>query len=326
MFAAHTIRIPGEQVYDGRSSILFATIAGVSLGLLTGAASPPGPGARSRARLVVVIRGAVLVLLGLAITALARPPIYVILDSYGIAFLLLIGILFLARPLLALIGGVLAIAGPIVVTVLTENTDPTALPGPVQVVTGWLIYGPYPVVIWIVFLLGGLVVARSDLRDRRTAAIALVGGLLASVVGYAAGQLIPGVSAAAHSGSTAEVLGSGGLAVAIVGAFSLLDSASGLGERVARVVRFVLAPVAAAGAMALTLYTVHAIVLGIIRWTADRPERWQAPDGTFLAFTAAALVIAAVWRRFVGTGPLELGLRALTRLVLREPQRPRVAP
>ena len=82
--------------------------------------------------------------------------------------------------------------------------------------------------------------------------------------------------------------------------------------------------VSAAGSMALTLYTAHAVVLAIIHWTAERPERWDVPGWTFPALAVGALVVATLWRRFVGTGPLELGLRALTGLVLRE--RPRVAP
>jgi uncharacterized membrane protein YeiB len=326
MFAAHTIRVPGEQIYDGRSAILFATIAGVSLGLLTGAASPPPPGARGPARLVVLTRGAVLVLLGLAITMFLRPPIYVILDVYGFGFVLLLGVLFAARPVLAVVGGVLTVVGPLAVAGLSETTDPESLPAPIQVFAGWLVYGPYPLLVWLVFLLAGLVVARSDLRDRVTAAIALVGGLLAAVVGYVAGHLVPGVSAAAHSGTTAEILGSGGLAIAIVGAFSLLDSATGVGERVAKVIRFVLAPLAAAGAMALTLYTAHAVVLAIFRGTSEQPERWEVPSWAFPALVIGALVVATLWRRFLGIGPLERGLRALTRLVVRRPVRPRVAP
>jgi hypothetical protein len=273
----------------------------------------------------VLIRGAVLVLLGLAITTFLRPPIYVILDAYGFGFVLLLGLLFAARPVLALVAGLLTVGGPLVIAALTDGTDPAALPGPLPIFAGWLVSGPYPLLVWLVFLLAGLVVARSDLRDRTTAGIALVGGLLAALVGYAPAHLVPGVTAAAHGGTTAEVLGSGGLAVAIIGAFSLLDSATGLGERVARVIRVVLAPLAAAGAMALTLYTAHAVVLAIFRWTSANPDRWQVPGWAFPALAIGSLVIASLWRRFLGPGPLERGLRALTRLVLRRP-RPRVAP
>lgn len=326
MFAAHTVSLGGEQLYDGRSAILFATVAGVSLGLLTGAAAPPPPGARGPGRLVVLVRGSVLVLLGLALTTFVRPPVAVILDYYGFAFLLLIGVLFVARPLLALLAAGFAIAGPLIVTAVIDGIAFDDIVAPLQVFALWLFFGNYPVIIWLAFLLIGLFLARSDLRERSTAALALVLGTLAAVLGYGSVLLFEGIDVSAHSGTTAEVVGSGGVAVAIIGALSLLDSATGLGERVARVLRFVLSPVAAAGAMVLTLYTAHAIVLAILRATAERPQRWDTPDWVFPALAIGALLIATVWRRFVGTGPLELGLRALTRVVVREPARPRVDP
>lgn len=325
MFAAHTIPAGGEQVYDGRSSILFATVAGVSLGLLTGGATPPLAGARTQPRLAILIRGAVLILLGLLLTTIVRPPIAVILDYYGAAFLLLIGVIFLSRRSLLLLTVVVTIAGPLVLAAVTERSTIDDVPAPLQLVAFWLIYGYYPLVVWLAFLLGGLVLARFDLRDRRTAAGALGVGALAAVAGYAAAVAVPGLSAEAHSGIIAEVVGSGGVAIAVVGLLSLLDSATGAGAAVARVVRFVLAPVAAAGSMALTLYTAHAILLGILRAALPQPERWAAPDGTFAVLAVAALGFASLWRRFLGTGPLERGLRALTRRALYNPSRPGAA-
>jgi hypothetical protein len=328
MFAAHTLFGGGEQVFDGRSAILFATVAGVSLGLITGGAHPPGPEGRRDARFVVLLRGGVLVVLGLAMTALLQPPIAVILDYYGVAFLLLIPVLFLARPVLALLVAVIAFAAPPIVAGVTGAVPFDAVVAPAQVLARWLFHGDYPVLIWLAFLLAGLLLARGDLRRRRTAASGLIVGAFAAVLGYGAAAVIPGVTAEAHSGTTAEVLGSGGVAVAIIGALSLLDSASltpatGAGERVARAVRFVLAPVAAAGSMALTLYVAQAVALTIIRATSDDPTRWQPPDWTLPALILGSLAVATLWRRFVGTGPLELGLRALTRLALRETDRPR---
>lgn len=326
MFAAHTIFGGGERVFDGRSAILFATVAGVSLGLISGGAHPPPPGERSATRLTVVIRGGVLVVLGLVLTTFLRPPIAVILDYYGFAFLLLIAVLFVGRPVLALLAAVIAVAAPSIVAAVTDGVPYENIAEPVQVFARWLFYGEYPMLTWLAFLLAGLLLARADLRQRPTATLALAFGTLAAALGYGSTLLIPGITAEAHSGTTAEVVGSGGVAVAIIGGLSLLDSATGWGEHGARVLRFVLTPIAAAGAMALTLYTAHAIVLAIIRWTSPDPDRWQVPWWTFPALALAALVVATLWRRFVGPGPLEAGLRALTRLALRAPREPRVAP
>ena len=317
MFAAHTVRIGDEQFYDGRSAILFATVAGVSLGLISGGATPPPPGSRAPARISVLVRGSVLVLLGLALTTFLRPPIAVILDSYGFAFLLLLSVLFAGRPLIAALAGAAALGGPLLVAAVTDGTTIDDVVEPLRVFAVWLFFGSYPVVVWLAFLLAGLFLARSDLRARSTAALALVSGTLAAVVGYGSALVVPGVDAAAHSGSSAEVVGSGGVAVAIVGGLSLLDSASGPGERVARVLRVILSPVAAAGSMALTLYTAHAVVLAIVRATAELPERWQVPDWLFPALAVGALLFAVLWRRLLGAGPLERGLRALTLLAAR---------
>lgn len=326
MFAAHTIGIGTEEFYDGRSSILFATVAGVSLGLLTGAADPPPAGARGIPRVVVLVRACVLIVLGVLLTAVVRPPIAVILDFYGFGFVLLLGVLFSSRALLLFLAGVVALIGPPIVTAMTAGRSLEDVPAPVQVFANWLFFGPYPVAVWLAFLLIGLVLARSDLHRRRTALGALIGGVVAALVGYRSALVIPGTDISAHSGTTAEMVGSGGVAVAIVGALSLLDSASGGGVPVARVLRTVLGPFAAAGAMALTLYVAQAIVLAVVQQTDPNPQRWQVPAWLFLVLAGGALVIAPVWQRFVGKGPLERGLGVLTRFVVRAPRRPGVAP
>lgn len=326
MFVAHTVLTVDEKIVDGRSAILFATVAGVSLGLITGGAAPTPRGRRGDDRIVVLVRGGVLVLLGLALTTFLQPPIAVILDYYGFAFLLLIPLLFAGRPVLVAIAGLLALAAPPLVGLLTGAVAFEGVPAPLQLFARWLAYGEYPMLVWIAFLLAGLVLARSDLRDRFTAGVAVVGGAVAAALGYGAAALVPGLTAAAHSNSGLEVLASGGVAVGVIGALSLLDSATGAGERVARVVRFALSPVAAAGTMALTLYTAHAIVLAAVRVAGEQQGGWDIPGWALPVFVLGSLVVAPIWHRFVGPGPLEAGLRALTRLTLRRPVRSRVAP
>lgn len=324
MFVAHTWFVGGEKIVDGRSAILFATVAGVSLGLITGGAAPPERGRRGAARVTVLVRGAVLVVLGLVLTLVVRPPIAVILDYYGFAFLLLVPLLFVPRAALGALAVLVVAAAPPLVDALDDAGRLEDLPDALAPFARWLVFGAYPMLVWLAYLLVGLVLARSDLRDRLTAALALVGGSLAAVAGYGAAWTLPGVSAAAHSNTTAEVVASGGVAVAIIGALSLLDSATGVGERIARVVRLVLSPLAAAGAMALTLYTAHAIVLAAIR-SSSSPDRWSTPEWVLPSLVIASLVIAPLWRRVVGPGPLEAGLRLLTRLALGRAGRSRVA-
>ena len=99
------------------------------------------------------------------------------------------------------------------------------------------------------------------------------------------------------------MIGSGGLAIAIIGLATLLGS---LPEPAGRGIRFVLFPVAAAGGMALSLYTAQAIALTIVR-EANRidAERWTYPEATLPVLIVSALVIGTLWRVFLGAGPLE---------------------
>jgi uncharacterized membrane protein YeiB len=311
MFAAHVVFDRSENFYDGRSSILFATVAGVSLGLLTGGATPPPPGERGPQRGSIAIRGATLMLLGIALTNLLHPPLHVILDYYGLAFLLLVPLLFARRSVLAIAAALVVVLAPAIVEAMRVVVDPDDIPLVLLPFAQWLIYGTYPVLIWLAFPLFGLLCARSGLERRRTQLIMIAAGTVAAVAGYGAGERLPGVTAAAHSGTAAEVIGSGGLAVAIIGLATLLGTVPGTPGRG---IRFVLFPVAAAGGMALSLYTAQVIALTIVR-DANRVEAepgWVYPDAILPVLIVSALVIGTLWRLFLGAGPLERVLRRLT--------------
>lgn len=326
MFVAHTVFTGSEKIVDGRSAVLFATVAGVSLGLLSGGQHPAPPAERASVRLVVLARGAALIVLGVFLTLVVQPPIAVILDYYGLAFIALIAVLFLRRVVLGGLAVVVALGAPLIVGLITVALPYESVPEVLQLFGRWLIWGDYPILVWFAYLLAGLLLGRSDLRNRSTALIAIGAGALSAVLGYSAGHLIPGLTAAAHSDSTAEVFGSGGVAIVVIGVLSLLDSATGLGARAARLVRFVLTPVAAAGAMALTLYTAQAVGLRLVRDAVTVNGRWEVPDWTLPALIVGSLVFATLWRRFVGSGPLEAGLRAFATLISTTPERPRVDP
>ena len=311
MFAAHVVFDRSENLWDGRPSILFATVAGVSLGLLTGGSDPPAPGERGAQRAAIAIRGATLILIGVLLTNLLHPPLQVILDYYGLAFLLLIPLLFARRPVLALAALLVVVIAPPLVAWLRADVDPEGIPLFLAPFAQWLVYGSYPVAIWLAFPLFGLLCARSGLERRRTQLVMIASGAIAAVAGYGAAEVIPGLTAEAHSGSAAEVIGSGGLAVAIIGVATLLGSLPG---GAGRGIRFVLFPIAAAGGMALSLYTAQVIALTIVR-EANRidAERWVYPDAILPVLIISALVIGTLWRVFLGAGPLERLLRWLTR-------------
>jgi hypothetical protein len=250
-------------------------------------------------------------LLGIALTNLLHPPLHVILDYYGLAFLLLVPLLFAPRSVLALTGGLVVALAPVIVEAMRALVDPDTIPLVLLPFADWLVYGTYPVLIWLAFPLFGLLCARSGLERRSTQLIMIGAGVLGAVVGYGAGARLPGVTAEAHSGTAAEVIGSGGLAIAIIGLATLLGSLPG---PAGRGIRFVLFPIAAAGGMALSLYTAQVIALTIVRDAnrVDAEPGWFYPEATLPALFIAALVIGTLWRIFLGAGPLERVLRRLT--------------
>lgn len=303
MMTAHIVLTADEKLVDGRSSILFATIAGMSLGLLTGGIRPA---AERRGPVVarVAKRAVVIFALGLALTAL-EPPLAVILDDYGIWFLAVLPLLVAPTWLVAVAGYAIAVLGPIAVTLLTPAAE--ALDADqfgLRLLADWFVTGSYPALALTALPVIGLFLARCDLRSTRTRVAMLGGGALAAVIGYGAAQLIPGVTAEAHSASTAELLGSGGLAVAVVGA--LLLAADGA-TPAARAVRAVLWPFGAAGSMPLTIYTMH--VLGMVAATRIAADAGEGPYDyawwLLPVMVAGALVVGSALRATLGFGPLE---------------------
>jgi len=302
MFVAHTYPRVGEEelLVDGRSSILFATLAGVSLGLLTGGADP-GRSQRTRARRGVAIRALVLFILGIALTLLPS-QIAIILDYYGIMFLLMIPALYLPRVVLAVLAALIAVVAPLVAARVSAAVGLDAW---TSVAAEYLLIGSYPAVVWLPFLLVGLLCARSDLTQGTTRRWMMLGGVAAMVLGYGIAEAVPGITAAAHSGSTAEIVGSGGFAIALIGALLWLDRF--------RASRIAVHPLAAAGSMPLTVYTLQILLLaGLVAFADTAPWLPDYP-GFPLMFTliVASLLFAEAWRTLLGAGPLERMLRRL---------------
>jgi len=104
-----------------------------------------------------------------------------------------------------------------------------------------------------------------------------------------------------HAGSTPEVLGALGVAVAVL-AVSLL---------VARPAGLLLAPVRAVGALALTVYAAHVIAYAVLDVVAG--DRWHMQWTAALLVIVGAGLLATPWRRWLGTGPLERLVRRTSR-------------
>ena len=295
-------------IVNGRSSILFATLAGVSLGLSTGGPRPPSGAGLGRARLRVVIRALLIWLIGVLLISLDVPAA-IILPTYAVIFVL-------ALPLLAQRASRLFLAAAIVVLVASPvvvwaNASPWW-----ESYEGWLtglyIGWNYPFPLWVAFTLAGLGLARAGMWSRRVQWAALGLGMLLAVAGY---SLSPGAesseesadrpfleawwTADPHSSGVLEAIGSGGFAIAVIGVCLLLCSAGRL--------PWLTFPLRAVGSMPLTAY-----VLQIVGWAlastillGSAHEHAFRDLDPFLPMTLATIVLSVVWSLLVGQGPLE---------------------
>ena len=109
------------DLVHGRSSILFAVLAGISIALMTGRSALPDPERMPSIRLQLVGRGAVIFLIGLALEML-NTPIAVILTLYGLLYVAVIPFLRWQPWKLLIAAGILALAAPAVLALLAALT------------------------------------------------------------------------------------------------------------------------------------------------------------------------------------------------------------
>ncbi|WP_218146233.1 heparan-alpha-glucosaminide N-acetyltransferase domain-containing protein [Geodermatophilus ruber] len=301
-----------SEVVNGRSSILFAVLAGVSMALLSGRTRPPDGDQLVQARVRILVRAAWLFAIG-GLLELLDTFVAVILPVYAVLFVLAVPFLRWSPPRLLTLAGALAVVAPPVDLLVGQlATEQGAADRPF---TDLLFTGVYPAVLWWAFVLVGLAVGRLDLGAARVRAALVPGGATLAALGYAGGWLSTelladgrpstGVDvgfpqlgewdaawlsgAAAHGGTTFEVLGSTGVALAVIGLCLVLA------DRLPRLTY----PLAAVGALALSVYSAHLVAL----WWLD--PGFPAGAGLWLRFCTAALLVASLWRLLLGRGALE---------------------
>lgn len=324
-----------RSLTSGRSSATFAVLAGVGLAL----AARRWP---VRGRLALLLRAVVIGLVGLLLGELDS-GVAVILAYYAVLFVLVQPFLaWSARRLLAA-AAVVAVVVPVLSLAVrdllperdVDNADLSRLSDPGPLVSELLLTGYYPALAWLSYLLLGLAVGRLALERPRVALRVAAGGAalvalataasrvllgplggaeqIGTTLGLTAGQdldreldqsrfgNVPTDTAwwlavdAPHTTTPLDLVATGGAALVVLGLALLL---------VRTPLRLLLTPLAAAGSMPLSLYTAHVLVLATT--DSDDPTRY------YLLQVAAALVLAVLWRRWVGRGPLELLLALLT--------------
>lgn len=298
---------------SGRASALFAVVAGIGLALANGRQNPPHGMALRAARVGVLARVPIIALIGLTLGELDS-GVAIILVNYALLFLLsTLGLGWSIRRLLwvaAIWVVVVPVASHFARTLLPETTflqpNFTALLQPITLLRELLLTGYYPVIPWLGYIWTGLAVGRLDLTSSKVARrLALAGGALAIVspvvfnlvVGNRLGDLpiqFFGVTptdsvlylavATPHSATPLDLLHTIGTSLFVVGGALLI-------------VR-VLGWLAAAGAMTLSLYTIHVLALATRAGIEERPR-------LLVIHVLVAFVAGWIWAQFVGRGPLE---------------------
>ncbi|MCA1735769.1 MAG: DUF1624 domain-containing protein [Actinobacteria bacterium] len=288
-------------------------MAGIGLALANGRQNPPQGSALRAARVGVLARVPIVAVIGLILGELDS-GVAIILVNYALLFLFsTIGLGWSIRRLLwvaAIWVALIPIASHLARTVLPETTflqpNLTALLQPITLLRELLLTGYYPVIPWLGYIWAGMAVGRLDLTSRKVARrLALAGGALAFastvvsnlVVGDRLGDLPIQFFGVTPTDSLLY------LAVATPHSAAPLDLLHTIGSSlfvvaVALLIVRVLGWLAAAGAMTLSLYTIHVLALATRAGIEDRST-------LLVVHVIIAFVAGWIWAQLVGRGPLE---------------------
>ncbi|MER5225011.1 DUF418 domain-containing protein [Streptomyces flaveus] len=345
MYAVHVGPAPGQdgvigylmELAQGRSSALFAVLAGFAVALITGRRTPKTGPAGRQAVAKVIIRAVILLALGTALT-MTGTPVVPILAFYGLFFLLVLPLCRLGAKPLAMIAVGWALVGPQLLYALKPVVGGRVFLsyGQADGLVSLFFTGGYPALTWVPFVLAGMAVARCDLAATAVRVRLALTGVALAVTGYGGSwlaiHLVPGAAEAvreAEEGSgmpsmppmssvSPDSIGifgdspAGMLAAAphseatlsIVGstgvAILVITACLAAMDAFPRLRRLA-GPVIAVGSMSLTAYVYHIVAI----WLLDTEEPTVQPLYVLLGFIASVTVLATVWSRFFQRGPLE---------------------
>ena len=338
MIAVHVFESSTDQgptatglIASGRAAATFALVAGISVAFLSGGRRILHGRPRRAAAAGLAVRAAGIGAIGLLL-GYAGSDLDLILAYYAVFFLCAIPLIGLPPRALAALSATLVLVSPVLLVEAArlglpdsgtgEPTFGTLLTDPIGLLSQILFTGVYPAVAYMAYICAGLAIGRLDLTSRRLA-VRLFGGGVALVVAaqavshvllYQLGDLDRLVAAtgddavtllwdpdqgtswdylalaAPHANTQLDLVNTLGSAMAVLGACLLLT-------RIAAV-DGLLRPVRAAGAMTLTLYSAHALVIA----TGVFEDQQLA---LYALLVAGALVWATLWRRWRPQGPLE---------------------
>jgi uncharacterized membrane protein YeiB len=291
------------------------------------------------------VRAVLLIPLGMWLADLDT-GVLVILAFYGLYFLLAWPASWLRTRTLMVVAAAWAVLGPVLSFMLRKSGGTggvrSEVPG-FDDFTGYgdlfeslFLTGSYPAITWMPFVLAGMAVGRLRLdEDRVQRALVGIGAGLA-VLGYGGSWVVVNVLgtgdrlareagdegvhhmiharagsvpvgdpawltvAEGHTGTPFEIVGATGVAFAVLG-LALIGCRSWLG-------RVVLDPLVSVGAMALTVYTVHLVVID--EWFPRTPQShtWERLFG----FWISTMLLCWTWRHTLRKGPMEAALHVVS--------------
>ncbi|MFE3292701.1 heparan-alpha-glucosaminide N-acetyltransferase domain-containing protein [Rhodococcus sp. NPDC059234] len=338
----------------GHASAMFAVLAGVAIAFLSGRRRlQPGPQSRGTAASLVA-RAVMLGLIGLSLGYTEIDYGVVILPYYAVMFLLAVPLVYLSTRTLA----VLAIASAAVTPVLSQFVRPhlpepftrqlsweTVLVEPIQSLANLVFTGEFPVVVWMTYMLVGIVVGRLDLSSLRINAwLTGIGALLVSlsatlswmflhpfeglsrleaiadpdtleeVLAFGSDGTVPTDTwwwlavNGPHTGTPLDLMNTVGSSFLVLGLCLLLFR---VGRPVpARAVNILTAPLVAVGTMSLTVYVGH------IMFINSDFDMYDATEG-YVRQVVVICALALAWRATAGRGPLEGLVTSVTTRVRR---------
>ncbi|MEU0069813.1 DUF418 domain-containing protein [Streptomyces sp. NPDC006332] len=354
MYAVHVGPAPSQggvigfmmELAQGRSSALFAVLAGFAVALITGRHTPKTGLAGRQAVAKVIIRAVILIALGTALT-MTGTPVVPILAFYGLFFLLVLPLYRLGAKPLALFAAGWALVGPQLLYALKPVVGGRVFlsygqaDGPVSL----FFTGGYPALTWVPFVIAGMALARCDLAGTSVRIRLALTGVALAVTGYGgswlAVRLVPGaaeavrkaeegpgmssvssvspdsigifgdtpagmLASAPHSEATLSIMAATGVAILVITA--CLAAMDGF-PRLRRLAK----PVIAVGSMSLTAYVYHIVAI----WLLDTEQSAVPPLHILLGLTASVAVLATIWSRLVKRGPLEWLMGRATELAHR---------
>ncbi|PIN51504.1 hypothetical protein CT171_07380 [Trueperella pyogenes] len=313
-----------SEIPSGRSSALFAFLAGISLAILSGR-NVTYTGEQLRHAQLRIVGRAVILLAFAAFLSIFPTVIAVILGFYAAWFILAVPFLHWSPKKLGIAAGVVALIGPQIINgfhYLSYTFDIFLSGGVNAYLYEVLLTGMYPGLAYMAYVFAGMAIGRLDLNSTAVRLRMLTAGLAISVVGYGSGYFASGIftpsiepipmddvdalslipkgpmigpwdffSIEPHTNTTPEVLGNLGFALIVLALCLWLTPLA----------KNVFFPIAAVGSMSLTAYVGHAFGLYF------KDDWFMSTSPTpFLIVAGAALAFCTIWALLpLRRGPLE---------------------